>query len=64
VWIKNFLKIVIIIYKSDLLWITRVQKMFKIQSIFWIKILKFGFQNSNLEFQHQVLDQIFFFEVK
>jgi hypothetical protein len=37
--------------------------MFKLNKVFWIEILIFRFENNNLEFKYQVLDQISFLNV-
>jgi hypothetical protein len=34
--------------------------IFGFNNVFWIEILIFRFENNNLEFKYQVLDQIFF----
>jgi hypothetical protein len=34
--------------------------MFRFNTIFWIEILIFRFENNNLEFKYQFLDQISF----
>jgi hypothetical protein len=37
--------------------------MFRLNKVFWTKTLIFRFENNNLEFKYQFLDQ-FFFEFK
>jgi hypothetical protein len=34
--------------------------IFRLNNVFWIEILIFKFENNNLEFKYQVLNQIIF----